>query len=502
MSPEDAEHGVTAVAHVDECAGLVAVWVVELQGPEVVEEVLRVVGIARRVDEGAEAVAVIIDADGDTAGLGAAEGAGGHGPQRHRVFGGRRNVGILAHPPARQCLLRIVGFGEQRGPPVVGRAAGVAPAVYEHHREGRFVGGVKVVAGSGGHLRVGPAFDHVATPGHHEGGQRPGGRAVLHHDGGRAGIVEVVALLGTGHGTEVAIAHGLIAHQRIPAALVGAAHVAGDEVGLHGAARAYGTARPQAAVHVVALTPLEQHGPVGSTVGVHVDGHAGMVEAGHHGQARIVEVAAVGGLTQRNGVGGAPVARRVHLVRAAEQRGRAVGPARLGHRHRKIAPQPVAAVEVDDLLEASGIHVVFQHNGGGGQDNVGGQARRRAVEHVTVAPNLGGGLLRIGQLDLVAVFPMVVENNSAVRNGRYADVGEERRVRLGHARRMAAGGVARVHAPEGGEQLILRHGQVKFLHDGHEAGGAGTFRVGVIDEAVAIVVQAVVANFHGLGGER
>ena len=240
------------------------------------------------------------------------------------------------------------------------------PAVDQHDAEGLSAGGIEMMPTGGGHLRVGPAAYHVAAGGHHEGRHRPGGGAVLHGDGRGTGVVEVVALSGAGHGAEVAVAHGLVARQGVPAAFVGAAHVAGDEVGLHGAGSAHTAARQQAAIDVVALAALKGDGLIRAAVGIDIDSDERIIKAGHHSEAGVVEVAGGGGFTQRDGVGGAPTAGGVHLVRAAEERGGAVGPSGLGDGNGEVAAQAVAAVEINDGLQKCGIHVVLKDQRRGG----------------------------------------------------------------------------------------------------------------------------------------
>src|SRR5262249_34993539 len=143
------------------------------------------------------------------------------------------------------------------------------------------------------------------------------------------------------------------------------------------------------------------------------------------------------------------------------------------------------AVEVDGL-GVGGIDRVVEDDHGTGVDDVVGGAGGGAVGGVAVAPDLRGGLGRVGQIGLVAVLRLVVDDDRVVGDGGGGRVGVDRAWGLGLA------GVERA------EQLGLGEGNVERLDERRQVGSSTRVGDDPVDHTVGVPAAAV----HQAQGDR
>ena len=414
-------------------------------------------------------VAIVIDVNRRRGVLLGIDGGGGGDPHRVAVLvrvGAR--IGVAPDPEAHLHLGAQRGLGDQREPAVVGLVGGGGRAGAVHRAEGveRRTGGIELVGPVIGAAIAGGQGDApVAACGHTDGGDGEGAGAVavriVHGDGGGAGVVEEhggAVVRGRRDRGEVIRAPPGGRQQGGVAALVLRPGPPGEHDHLH---RLVGKHAP-ADVHVghVGARALGQgdralERPV--VVGVDPDG--GPAGPGHDRQRGVGEHVRIVGQRSALGVGRHVGAHRHAVFRPPEpllQQLDATGhhrvgggrEAQLGDRDRLERGDLVAGVVVQHRLQGGRVHVVAQVEHRARRDQVAGVARRVAVGRIAVAEHQGGGLLRGGDVLLVAVLPVVVGDHGVVGQGRDGQEHGQRVHRVG------------VDPPVGGQLVVLRERDV------------------------------------------
>ena len=248
------------------------------------------------------------------------------------------------------------------------------------------------------------------------------GRAVVvDGDAGAVRIVEPEAGRSFlfGNGRVVLVRPGVARRQRVPAHLVARVDVAGDEVGLHRLVADDGVALVDA--HDDGLAPVQRYGRAVRTV----DGHRRVVAAGHDVDGGVLEGVGVVGvrrvLADRYRVFGRPRIRVQDLDGAGEERTGVLGIGTGRHRDRERGLDAVAAVEEDVVGIAGNRNQIDEIDDVAAREQVVDRDRAQRRWEIPVAPDFGRRLRRRGDVDLVAVFPVVVVDDRAGCGDRDAD---------------------------------------------------------------------------------
>ena len=93
-----------------------------------------------------------------------------------------------------------------------------------------------------------------------------------------------------------------------------------------------------------------------------------------------------------------------------------------GHGDKIAGRNAVAAIKVDDRAQGVDIYGIAEYNHIVGHNAIPGHTGRRAIGRVAITPNLGGRLLRMGDINFKAIFPMVVIKDRVIRDDGNRDV--------------------------------------------------------------------------------
>ena len=207
--------------------------------------------------------------------------------------------------------------------------------------------------------------------------------------------------------------------QRVPAHFILFVDIARDELGLD---RLVGFDRIALADAIDERLALAQRGGRHRQSGVVLDHDVGIVGACHDVDGGVFE--GVGGtvrvLADGNDVSRRPGVRIGHLSGAGEVRAGVLGERSRRYRNRKRRLDAVAAIVIDVAAVAGDRDCVDQVHDVAADKQIVGRPWGNAVGEVAIAPDFGCRLGRLGDVDLVSVFPMVVVDDGAGRSDRDA----------------------------------------------------------------------------------
>ena len=361
-----------------------------------------------------------------------------------------------AGAPADHCLGRQPLERHEREAPVVGCAVAGLRATSFDDKE---VCSAGVLEERAGVLRQLPLQESVAAAGNRQ-RAAPRTRGVVDGHRRRVGTIQKgIGLVAVGRRTnsrQVLAVPERGGPQNIRAGFVRHALVAGHHVHLDRLGARNRGALLDAAVDLIGFAAVQHDargchraGPVG------VDRHRGVVLVGHDQQSDVLEHVVEGDvLAYRHDVVAVVIHGREHFHRACLHRPHILGPAGAGDGDGLVGADAVTGIVEDGGWIARQSHVVAQREHCAGRKAVWvvRETRRNAVGVVAVAPDLRGGLNRMGDVRLVAVLPLVIGDDSAVAR----DHDRENR------RHDVAGG--RPDCRESRPDLLLGHGQEELLH--------------------------------------
>ncbi|EXI67855.1 MAG: hypothetical protein AW08_01796 [Candidatus Accumulibacter adjunctus] len=255
----------------------------------------------------------------------------------------------------------------------------------------------------------------------------------------------------------------------VPALVVGP-DVAREEVHLHGLVGRHAAADVDATIDEVRLPLAQRDRGFEAATRILVDLHRGPARTGHDVQAGVLEHLAIGRVrdvrADRDAILRSPALGIEDLDRTRQQRVRTAGPANVRQSDALRRRDLVTPVEIDDRLQGSRLHGAIEYDDRSRIDHVSRIAHhpgRGTVADVPITPDLRTArvdcaveIIRVGNIDVVAVFPLVVVDDRVVRRGRDGNVGLNRIGRIG-------GAGSRLDRLQTRQQLIFRKWHVEEL---------------------------------------
>ena len=413
---------------------------------------MHVIFVAARVGERAQLVAVVIHID--------ARRRHGRDPDRAAVL---RAV-TAARPPGDHSFRRQTILRQQREAPVVGCVGRRARARRGQGEKLLSAGAGETGAGILRHLKL----KHTAGARH---GKTPAADAggIVDRNRRRVRVVKVNERgVSVGRGADrrhVTVTPLVRRIERKPVRRVMRADVADDKIDLHRFCGVDAAALFDAAVDEIRFTAIQGHRERRRCAGtIGVNRHRSSILFRHHHETHVLEQRIRHVLSHRADVARAVINRRSDLNRAGQHRAGGGGPRGARNHQRLGGCHAIPRVEEQVRRVARQGNEIAQreHRARRERGRVVGVTRRDAVGIVPVAPDLRGGLRRVGNVCFVTVLPLIVVNHRSLAG----DDHRENRIE----------GCAHVGLQRGERLSDLRlwHGQVEIVHQ--RGGAAGRNR--------------------------